>query len=110
MTPLPLSGIRVLECASIIAGPYCSHMLTLLGAETIKIERPQGGDAEWTAAGMDGSFLSCNAGKRSVTLDLKDPRGARIARELATRCDVMIENWKPEQRRGSASGSRISGR
>ena len=103
MTSLPLAGVRVLECASVIAGPYCSYVLTLLGAETIKIERPhqgdwmrgQGGDAQWTASGMGSGFLSCNAGKQSVTLNLADPRGVRIARELAARSDVMIENWRP---------------
>jgi crotonobetainyl-CoA:carnitine CoA-transferase CaiB-like acyl-CoA transferase len=103
MTSLPLTGVRVLECASVIAGPYCSYMLTLLGAETIKIERPrqgdwmrsQGGDAAWTASGMGSSFLSCNAGKQSITLNLKDPRGVRVARQLAARSDVMIENWRP---------------
>jgi crotonobetainyl-CoA:carnitine CoA-transferase CaiB-like acyl-CoA transferase len=103
MTPLPLAGMRVLECASIIAGPYCSYLLTLLGAETIKIERPsqgdwmrsQGGDATLARAGMGSMFLSCNAGKRSVALDLKDPRGVKIAREIAARADVMIENWRP---------------
>jgi crotonobetainyl-CoA:carnitine CoA-transferase CaiB-like acyl-CoA transferase len=103
MTASPLSGVRVLECASVIAGPYCSYLLTLLGAETIKIERPttgdwmrsQGGDAALNAAGLGSSFLSCNAGKRSLALDLKDPRGVRIARELASRADVMIENWRP---------------
>ena len=103
MTRLPLAGVRVLECASVIAGPYCSYMLTLLGAETIKIERPeqgdwmrgQGGDAALIAAGMGGTFLSCNAGKRSVALNLKDPRGVKIAREIASRVDVMIENWRP---------------
>jgi crotonobetainyl-CoA:carnitine CoA-transferase CaiB-like acyl-CoA transferase len=100
---LPLQGVRVLECASVIAGPYCSYMLTLLGAETIKIERPvqgdwmrgQGGDAALIAAGMGATFLSCNAGKRSVTLNLKDPRGVKIAREIAAGVDVMIENWRP---------------
>lgn len=103
MSRLPLQGVRVLECASVIAGPYCSYMLTLLGAETIKIERPvkgdwmrgQGGDAALVAAGMGSTFLSCNAGKRSVALDLKDPRGVKIAREIAAGVDVMIENWRP---------------
>ena len=103
MSRLPLAGVRVLECASVIAGPYCSYMLTLLGAETLKIERPgegdwmrrQGGDAALTAAGLGSTFLSCNAGKRSVTLNLKDPRGVKIARELAAGVDVMIENWRP---------------
>jgi crotonobetainyl-CoA:carnitine CoA-transferase CaiB-like acyl-CoA transferase len=103
MTSLPLAGVRVLECASVIAGPYCSYMLTLLGAETIKIERPsqgdwmrsQGGSAELAAAGMGSSFLSCNAGKRSVALNLKDPRGVKIAKEIASQVDVMIENWRP---------------
>ncbi|TAJ97455.1 MAG: CoA transferase [Reyranella sp.] len=103
MSRLPLSGVRVLECASVIAGPYCSYMLTLLGAETIKIERPlqgdwmrrQGGDAALVAAGLGSTFLSCNAGKKSVSLNLKDPRGVQIARELAAGVDVMIENWRP---------------
>ena len=103
MTSLPLTGVRVLECASVIAGPYCSYLLTLLGAETIKIERPSGGDwmrglggdAALDAAGMGSGFLSCNAGKRSVALNLKDPRGVKIAREIAARADVMIENWRP---------------
>ncbi len=103
MSRLPLHGVRVLECASVIAGPYCSYMLTLLGAETIKIERPaqgdwmrnQGGDAGLVAAGLGSAFLSCNAGKRSVALDLKDPRGVKIAREIAAGVDIMIENWRP---------------
>jgi crotonobetainyl-CoA:carnitine CoA-transferase CaiB-like acyl-CoA transferase len=103
MSRLPLQGVRVLEFASIIAGPYCSYMLTLLGAETIKIERPsqgdwmrrQGGDAALASAGLGSAFLSCNAGKRSVALNLKDPRGVRIAREIAAGVDVMIENWRP---------------
>ncbi|MGE0422002.1 MAG: CaiB/BaiF CoA transferase family protein [Reyranellaceae bacterium] len=103
MNRLPLQGVRVLECASVIAGPYCSYMLTLLGAETIKIERPaegdwmrrQGGDAALVAAGLGSTFLSCNAGKRSVALNLKDPRGVRIAREIAAGVDVMVENWRP---------------
>ena len=103
MSSRPLAGVRVVECASIIAGPYCSYLLTLLGAETIKIERPlrgdwmrsQGGDAALAAAGMGSMFLSCNAGKRSVALDLKDPRGVKIAREIAAQADVMIENWRP---------------
>jgi CoA:oxalate CoA-transferase len=103
MTALPLAGVRVLECASVIAGPYCAYLLTLLGAETIKIERPsqgdwmrsQGGDTALSDAGMGSMFLSCNAGKRSVTLNLKDPRGVKIARDIAARADVMIENWRP---------------
>ena len=103
MTTLPLQGVRVLECASVIAGPYCSYMLGLLGAEVIKIERPahgdwmrgQGGDAALAAAGLGATFLSCNAGKRSVALNLKDPRGVKIARQIAAGVDVMIENWRP---------------
>jgi crotonobetainyl-CoA:carnitine CoA-transferase CaiB-like acyl-CoA transferase len=103
MTSRPLAGVRVLECASVIAGPYCAYILTLLGAETIKIEHPargdwmrsQGGDAALAAAGLGSSFVSCNAGKRSVTLNLKDARGVAVARALAARADVMIENWRP---------------
>ncbi len=99
----PLAGIRVLECASVIAGPYCGFTLAMLGAEVIKIERPgqgdwmrsQGGDAANMAALLGASFLSCNAGKQSVTLNLKDPRCVRIACALAATSDVVIENWRP---------------
>jgi crotonobetainyl-CoA:carnitine CoA-transferase CaiB-like acyl-CoA transferase len=103
MKHLPLSGVRVLECASVIAGPYCSYMLALLGADIIKIERPsrgdwmrsQGGDAALVAAGMGSTFLSCNAAKRSFALNLKDPRGVKIAQQIAAKVDIMIENWRP---------------
>ena len=111
MSGLPLQGVRVLECASVIAGPYCSYMLTLLGAETIKIERPsqgdwmrsQGGDAALVAAGMGSTFLSCNAGKRSVALNLKDPPGRQDrARDRGRR---RRDDRELAPRHGGAAGS-----
>src|SRR6266851_1762636 len=98
--PRPLSRIRVL------AGPWASQNLADLGAEVIKIERPGSGDdtRSWGPPFLkdkDGRetresayFLSVNRGKKSVTLDIAKPEGRRIARELAAKSDVLIENYK----------------
>src|SRR5579872_5880745 len=79
----PLSGIRVLDLTNVLAGPYCSYQLMLLGAEVVKVELPGHGDLArrlgpdpaLNAAGLGASFLAQNAGKKSVELDLKDPAG-----------------------------------
>ena len=101
-----LEGIRVLDLSRILAGPWAAQMLADLGAEVIKVERPGGGDdtRRWgppflkDEAGRDTSeaayFLAANRGKKSLTLDLKQPRGQAIARALAHQCDVVIENFK----------------
>ena len=103
--PRPLAGLRVLELARILAGPWCGQLLADLGADVIKVERPGEGDdtRHWgppfvTAA--DGSDLSaayyhaCNRGKRSVAIDIATPEGQARVRALAARADVMIENYK----------------
>src|SRR6266567_6904057 len=77
----PLSGIRVLDLTNVLAGPYCSYQLMLLGAEVIKVEIPGQGDLarhlgpdpRLNEAGLGASFLAQNAGKKSVELNLKDP-------------------------------------
>ena len=104
--PAPLSHIRVLDLSRVLAGPWCTQNLADLGAEVIKVEKPGSGDdtrawgPPWLkdAAGRDTGesayYLSCNRGKKSLALDLAHPEGSRIVRELARRCDVLVENFK----------------
>lgn len=104
--PGPLSRLRVLDLSRVLAGPWASQVLADLGAEVIKIERPGGGDdtrgwgPPWLKdpQGRDTAesayFLSANRGKKSITLDLSTAEGQAIARRLAARCDVVLENFK----------------
>lgn len=97
--PGPLAGIKVLELGTLIAGPFCSRMLAEFGAEVIKIESPEGGDPirQWRVL-KDGTSLwwSVQArNKKSLTLNMKDPRGQQIARQLALKADIIIENYRP---------------
>jgi succinate--hydroxymethylglutarate CoA-transferase len=94
-----LSGIRVIDLTRVLAGPFCTMNLGDMGAEIIKIERPGSGDDTrgWGPpfAGTEAAyFLGVNRNKRSVTLDLKDPRGLDILKKLLTQADVLIENFK----------------
>lgn len=99
-TPAALEGILVLECASLVAGPYCGKLLAELGAEVIKAEPPDGdpsrklGPFPRAAPDAEASalFLYCNIGKRSVTLDLRHAGGAALLRRLAAQADVLIED------------------
>jgi len=95
----PLAGIKVLELGTLIAGPFCSRMLAEFGADVIKIESPEGGDPirQWRVL-KDGTSLwwSVQArNKKSLTLNMKDPRGQEIARRLALEADIIIENYRP---------------
>ena len=102
----PLEGCRVLDLSRVLAGPWCGQNLADLGAEVIKVERPGAGDdtRNWgppfakNAAGEptreSAYFLSTNRGKRSITLDIAVPEGQAIARALAARCDILLENYK----------------
>lgn len=99
----PLAGVRVLDLTNVLAGPFCCYHLGLMGAEVIKVERPGtgdlarvlGADPERNAAGMGISFLAQNAGKKSVTLDLKAARGKALLRRLVETADVLVENFRP---------------
>lgn len=98
-----LQGVRVLDLSAVIAGPLCSYQLALLGAEIIKVESPQGGDLSRRLGAdprmnsqlMGVSFLSNNAGKKSVTLDLKKPEAHDVIVDLLKTCDVVLENFRP---------------
>jgi len=100
---LPLAGVRVLDLSNVLAGPFCAYQLALLGAEVIKIEQPDGGDLarrlgadpKAAAANMGASFVAVNAGKQSLTLNLKDARGKEILRRLVAEADVLVENFRP---------------
>lgn len=96
---LPLSGVRVLDLSRVLAGPSCAMALADLGAEVIKVEHPRRGDdtRDWGSrigATETCYFNSVNRNKRSVTLDLETAEGVRLARELAFKSDVVIENFK----------------
>ena len=101
----PLHGIRVIELARILAGPWAGQLLADLGADVIKVESPDGGDdtRKWGppfVTGHDGENLSaayyhsCNRGKRSIAVDFSKPEGAETVRKLVASADVLIENFK----------------
>ncbi|TYB66697.1 CoA transferase [Nonomuraea sp. PA05] len=99
MTDGPLSGVLVADFSRILAGPYATMLLADLGADVIKVEGPRGDDTRtWTppARGSTSTYyLGVNRGKRSIALDLRDDGDARLARELARRADVLVENFRP---------------
>jgi CoA:oxalate CoA-transferase len=96
---LPLSGIRVLDLTRVLAGPFCTMILSDLGAEIIKVEIPGTGDDSRAFGPFINNrslyFLSINRGKKSVSLNLKTERGKDMLRELAQQCDVLVENYRP---------------
>src|SRR2546421_12540356 len=102
MRERPLDGVRVLDLTNVLAGPYCSYQLMLLGAEVLKVElrgqgdlaRRLGPDPGLNAAGLGTSFLAQNAGKKSVELDLKDPADRDTFTDLARGADVLLENFR----------------
>jgi formyl-CoA transferase len=91
-----LEGIRVLEFASYVSGPFAGMLLSDLGAEVVKVEPPDGGDPfrNWGKQDYNGTFGSMNRNKKSVTLDLKTEGGRASARRLASGADVIIENFR----------------
>ncbi len=94
----PLSDIRVLDMSRVLAGPYCTMMLGDLGADVIKVESPEGDDTRrWGPpyqGGESAYYLSCNRNKRSVVLDLGTGQGRDVARRLASRSQVLVENFR----------------
>ncbi|MCH7737742.1 MAG: CoA transferase [Chloroflexi bacterium] len=102
--PLPLDGIRVLDATHIVAGPFCSMILADMGAEVIKIERPGAGDLvrnrgpfirSEDGREISSRFLGVNRNKRSVSIDLRNPRCKTAFEELVRNSDVLLDNWGP---------------
>jgi crotonobetainyl-CoA:carnitine CoA-transferase CaiB-like acyl-CoA transferase len=97
--PGPLHGIRVIDLTSMISGPLATMMLADQGAEVIKVENPEGGDYVRRAGNRRGdfsaAFLNNNRNKRSLALDLKDPRGVALLLDLARGADVFVQNFRP---------------
>ena len=95
----PLSGVRIVDLSRVLAGPYCTMVLADLGAEVIKIERPEGGDEtrSWGppfSGGEAAYYLSVNRGKRSCAVDLAKEEGRALVLELCAAADAVIENFK----------------
>jgi crotonobetainyl-CoA:carnitine CoA-transferase CaiB-like acyl-CoA transferase len=96
----PLAGLLVADFSRVLAGPLAAMLLGDLGADVIKVERPDGGDdtRQWGPPWRDGVstyYLGLNRNKRSIALDLADPRDVELARELAIRADVLLESFRP---------------
>lgn len=98
-----LEGLRILDLTNVLAGPFCAYQLAQLGADVIKVEMPRSGDlarqlgadANLNKAGMGASFLAQNAGKRSMTLNLKSEEGREIFLKLVQTADALVENFRP---------------
>ena len=101
---MPLTGIRVLEFGQIAAGPFAGSLMADLGADVVKVERPDGGDGmrSWPPLSENGqgdvfseNFASLNRNKRSITANLKDPEDVQHLLNLVKACDVLVENFRP---------------
>nr|WP_325248337.1 CoA transferase [Amylibacter sp.] len=108
----PLKDVRIVDLSQVLAGPYATYQLSLMGAEVLKIEKP--GEGDWTRKGggiphlsdqqMGLGYIAHNAGKKSVTLDLKSPEGLELAKKLIATADVFVENFKPGVAEGLGLG------
>jgi crotonobetainyl-CoA:carnitine CoA-transferase CaiB-like acyl-CoA transferase len=99
----PFEGIRIIDITHVLAGPFAAYQLAVLGADVIKVEHPaepdqsrtSGTDRALNRRNMGTSFLTQASNKRSITLDLKDPRGREVLKRLVKRADVLVENYRP---------------
>ena len=98
----PFAGVKVLDFTRVLAGPYASYQLALLGADVIKVESREGDDMrygnranDWEKRGLAAPWIAVNAGKRSITLDLKKPKAIEVIKRLVAKADVVIENFRP---------------
>jgi crotonobetainyl-CoA:carnitine CoA-transferase CaiB-like acyl-CoA transferase len=98
----PFAGVKILDFTRVLAGPYASYQLALLGADVIKVEAREGDEmrygsraSEWEKRGMAAPWVAVNAGKRSITMDLKSPRAIEAIKRLVPKVDVVMENFRP---------------
>jgi len=98
----PFAGVKILDFTRVLAGPYGSYQLALLGADVIKVESRDGDDMrfgnranDWEKRGLAAPWVAVNAGKRSVTLDLKKPKALEVIKRLVAKADVVMENFRP---------------
>lgn len=94
----PLAGLRVLDLSRVLAGPYMGRMLSDLGAEVVKVEPPEGDVTRYwgkVVGGLSGYFTQQNVGKRNISVDLRVPAGPELVRQLASKADVLLENFRP---------------
>ena len=98
----PLHGLKVLDMTHVLAGPYCTEQLVNAGRGVTKVEaltgdmgRSWGGTWEQVKAGVGSGFIAQNAGKRSLAIDMKNPEGAEIIRNLTAGADVIVQNCRP---------------
>ena len=98
----PFEGVKILDFTQVLAGPYASYQLALLGADVIKVERREGEDMrrtplsrEWADRGLAPGWQAVNGNKRSLTLDLQKPEAITIVKQLAAQADVVMENFRP---------------
>ena len=98
-TPLPLQGITVLDCTQVMAGPFCTLLLADMGADVIKVEKPEGDDSHRMGPpfinGESAAFLSVNRNKKSMVLDFKVPAGIDVFKSIASKVDIVAENFRP---------------
>ena len=98
----PFEGVKILDFTQVLAGPYASYQLALLGADVIKVERREGEDMrrtplskEWSDRALAPGWQAVNGNKKSLTLDLSKPDAIVIVKQLAARADVVMENFRP---------------
>ena len=98
----PFAGVKILDFTRVLAGPYASYQLALLGADVVKVESRTGDDMrfgsganDWEKRGLAAPWIAVNAGKRSITLDLKKPKAIEVIKRLAAKADVVVENFRP---------------
>ena len=108
----PLAGVRVLELATVVLGPWACQILGDLGADVVKVEPPSGDSnrqvGPMRTPHMGALFLNCNRNKRSAVIDLKHPRGRETVLRLAARADVLVHNYRPAAL--ALTGPRVRGR
>ena len=98
----PFTGVKILDFTRVLAGPYGTYQLALLGADVIKVERPHGEDMrrsplnkDWAARNMATAWMAINSNKRNIALDLTKPKSVEIVHRLAAKADVVMENFRP---------------